>query len=293
MTSILETRAGDLKRRQGKVRDLYDLDDRMVMVATDRISAFDRVFPNGVPDKGKVLTAISLFWFNSLDAPHHVLSTDLEEMGPDFASQPEVFEGRSLLCRKVQVVPIECIVRGYLAGSGWKEYRQHQTVCGQKLPDGLIECDKLPEPIFTPSTKADDGHDENISVERMRELVGDAVTDELIRRSLSLYQKASKHAASKGIILADTKLEFGTTDDGGLILIDEVFTPDSSRFWPADQYKPGKNPPSFDKQPVRDWLESINYDKQSTPPEMPPNIIEETRSRYIEAYERLSGNKFE
>lgn len=293
MTAVLETSLTTLKRRHGKVRDLYDVDDKMIMVATDRISAFDQVFPNGVPDKGRVLTGISLFWFNHLNFPNHVISTQLSDMPDEIAQDPQTFAGRTILCRKVKVVPIECVIRGYLAGSGWKEYQKQGTVCGQTLPSGLVESDNLPEPIFTPATKAETGHDENISVEQMAEIVGQELTDRLKEISLDLYRRAAEYASSRGIILADTKLEFGQTPDGELILIDEIFTPDSSRFWPVDEYRPGGSPKSFDKQPVRDWLESIHFDKNSTPPEMPPEIIEQTRSRYVEAFEKLTGEPFD
>lgn len=293
MTAILETKLSSLTRRHGKVRDLYDLDDQMVMVATDRISAFDCVFPNGVPDKGKVLTGISLFWFDYLGFPHHVLSTNLADMPAEIAVDPATFAGRTILCRKAKVVPIECVVRGYLAGSGWKEYSKQGTVCGQQLPPGLVESDQLPEPIFTPATKAETGHDENISIAQMADIVGKDLTDKLQQISLDLYAKAARFAREKGIILADTKLEFGQVGDGEIILIDEVFTPDSSRFWPLDQYQPGGAQPSFDKQPVRDWLEEIQFDKQSQPPAMPEEIIQQTRSRYIAAYEQLTGRSFD
>lgn len=292
MTVVLQTNVDGFPRRQGKVRDCYDLGDRMVLVATDRISAFDWVLPNGVPDKGRVLTGISTFWFKYLEVPNHLLSTQLGEMGPEFASREEVFAGRSMLVRKTKVVPFECVVRGYLSGSGWKEYQKSGTVCGARLPSGLRESDKLPEPIFTPATKADSGHDENISVERLVASVGAKLAAELSRCSVSIYQRAAKYAAERGIILADTKFEFGHTSDGKLLLIDEVLTPDSSRFWPADEYRPGGPQPSFDKQFVRDWLESIGFDKNSPPPPMPEEITRKTRSKYIEAYERLTGASF-
>lgn len=292
MTVVLQTNVDGFPRRQGKVRDCYDLGDRMVLVATDRISAFDWVLPNGVPEKGRVLTGISTFWFKYLEVPNHLLSTQLGEMGPEFASREEVFAGRSMLVRKTKVVPFECVVRGYLSGSGWKEYQKSGTVCGARLPSGLRESDKLPEPIFTPATKADSGHDENISVERLVASVGAKLAAELSRCSVSIYQRAAKYAAERGIILADTKFEFGHTSDGKLLLIDEVLTPDSSRFWPADEYRPGGPQPSFDKQFVRDWLESIGFDKNSPPPPMPEEITRKTRSKYIEAYERLTGASF-
>lgn len=292
MQAVTETKAGNLPKTQGKVRDVYDLGDRLVLVATDRISAFDWVLPTGIPDKGRILTGISLFWFELLGEPNHLLSTDLQEMGPEFASQPEIFAGRSILVRKTQVVPIECVARGYLSGSGWKEYRAQGTVCGQALPPGLVESAKLPHPIFTPATKATSGHDENISVERMAELVGPELTAELSRRTLDIYGRASSYASKRGIIIADTKFEFGHTNSGELILIDEVLTPDSSRFWPRTTYKAGGAQLSYDKQYVRDWLESVGFDKESTPPAMPKEVVEYTRQKYVEAYEHLTERTF-
>ena len=290
--AVLGTTAGSVPCRKGKVRDVYDLGDRLVLVATDRISAFDYILPNGIPDKGKILTQLSLFWFSFLGEENHLISTDLKDMGSEFAADAETFAGRSILCKKTSVIPIECVVRGYISGSGWKEYRKKQTICDQQLPGGMVESDKLAEPIFTPATKEESGHDENISVERMATIVGQQMTDELKRRSISIYQRGRDYAATKGIILADTKFEFGKLPDGKIILIDEVLTPDSSRFWPANQYKPGGGQPSYDKQFVRDWLESVGYDKESTPPPMPNEIIEKTRAKYVEAYERLSGKTF-
>jgi phosphoribosylaminoimidazole-succinocarboxamide synthase len=289
--AILETNA-PLPRRRGKVRDVYDLDDRLVLVATDRISAFDWVLPSGVPDKGRVLTRLSLWWFDRLATPNHVLSADLAEIGPPFSAEPELYSGRSVLCRKLEIVPFECVVRGYLAGSGWKEYRASGAVCGHRLPPGLLESDRLPEPIFTPATKATEGHDENITVAEMARRAGSALTARLERLSIDLYTRGAAIAAERGIILADTKFEFGLTPEGELLLADEALTPDSSRYWPADRYRPGGSPPSFDKQFVRDWLESIGFDKKSTPPEMPAEIIEKSRARYVEAFERLTGTSF-
>jgi phosphoribosylaminoimidazole-succinocarboxamide synthase len=292
MDAILETKAGSIPKTQGKVRDVYDLGDRLVLVATDRISAFDWVLPTGIPDKGRILTGISLFWFQLLEEPNHILSTDLAAMGPDFASQPEVFAGRSILVKKTKVVPIECVARGYLSGSGWKEYRAQGTVCGQPLPGGLVESAKLPQPIFTPATKATSGHDENISVERMAEIVGAELTQELSRRTIDIYTRASEYAARRGIIIADTKFEFGHTQAGDLILIDEVLTPDSSRFWPRTSYKAGGAQLSYDKQYVRDWLESVGFDKESTPPEMPKEVVQYTRQKYVDAFEQLTERTF-
>jgi phosphoribosylaminoimidazole-succinocarboxamide synthase len=274
------------------VRDVYDLGDRLVIVATDRISAFDWVLPTGIPDKGRILSQMTLFWLDFLKVPNHLLSTDVAVMGQAFAAQAKVLQGRSMLVRKAAVVPFECVVRGYLAGSGWKEYRRQSTVCGIRLPAGLQECQQLPAPIFTPSTKAATGHDENISFDQMAASTGPKLATELRERSLDVYRRASAYAESRGIILADTKFEWGRLPDGSLILIDEALTPDSSRFWPKDSYQPGKNPPSYDKQFVRDWLEGSGWDKNSPPPQLPAGVVEKTRAKYIEAYERLTGKKF-
>jgi phosphoribosylaminoimidazole-succinocarboxamide synthase len=278
--------------RRGKVRDVYDLGDRLLFIATDRISAFDWVLPSGIPDKGRVLTALSEFWFAFLGEPHHLLSTDLAALGLPPEMDLAALTGRAQIVRKTEVVPIECVARGYLVGSGWKEYRTSGTVCGIPLPKGLVEADRLPEPIFTPATKAESGHDENISFEAMVAAVGRELADELKRRTLAIYARAAEYAQSKGIILADTKFEFGRLPTGEILLIDEVLTPDSSRFWPADQYAPGRSPPSFDKQFVRDWLETTTWDKNSPPPELPQEIVTRTRAKYIEAYERLAERPF-
>ena len=287
---VLETSLPGLSPRHGKVRDIYDLGENLMLVSTDRISAFDWVLPSGIPDKGRLLTQIAAFWFDYLGEPNHLISTDVTKMPLPEGAELEKFEGRSTLCRKAKVVPIECIVRGYIVGSGWKEYQKQGTVCGIKLPEGLSLCDKLEEPIFTPSTKAEHGmHDENISFEKMVEAVGVDVAEELKERSLAIFKKGAEYAATKGIIIADTKFEWGRTEDGELILIDEVLTPDSSRFWPADSYEPGKNQPSFDKQFVRDWLESTDWDKESEPPALPEDIITKTREKYVEAFQRLTG----
>jgi phosphoribosylaminoimidazole-succinocarboxamide synthase len=277
--------------RRGKVRDIYDLGDRLLMVSTDRISAFDWVLPTPIPDKGRVLTQISAFWFDFLNTENHLLSLDLGEVVlPDESVRP-CLEGRSMIVRKCQVVPIECVVRGYLDGSGWKEYQQNGQVCGIPLPAGLQQCSQLQEPIFTPATKEETGHDINISFERMAEIVGSELAEQLQGRSIEIYQRGAQYARSKGIMIADTKFEWGLVD-GQLILIDEVLTPDSSRFWPADQYQPGHGQPSFDKQFVRDYLTSTGWDKNSPPPELPPEIVEKTREKYIEAYEQLTGQAF-
>jgi phosphoribosylaminoimidazole-succinocarboxamide synthase len=276
--------------RRGKVRDVYDLGDRLVIVATDRISAFDWVLPTGIPDKGRVLTGLTLFWLRHLQVPNHFLSTDPSAMGPAFAAHAAELHGRTMLVRKTAVVPIECVVRGYLVGSGWKEYRKSGTVCGIPLPAGLREADQLPEPIFTPSTKEESGHDINISFDEMVKTTGRDTAEELRRRSIDVYRRAADYARARGIIIADTKFEWGRLPGGELILIDEVLTPDSSRFWPADQYRPGANPPSFDKQFVRDWLETTGWDKNSTPPELPAEVVARTRAKYLEAYQQLTGS---
>ncbi len=278
--------------RQGKVRDIYDFGDRLLFVASDRISAFDWILPNGIPDKGRVLTQVSRFWFDRLDVPNHVLSLEPGDLNLPAGTDVESLRGRSMVVRKTEVVPIECVVRGYLAGSGWKEYQQSRTVCGIGLPDGLIQADRLPEPIFTPATKADSGHDENISFEETCSRIGDELAGKLRDLSLSIYSSAADYARERGIILADTKFEFGLLDRE-VILIDEVLTPDSSRYWPADRYEPGHSPFSYDKQFVRDWLESTSWDKNSPPPQLPDEIIEKTREKYIEAYEVLTGQRFE
>lgn len=276
---------------EGKVRDLYDFGDRLLFVATDRISAFDWVLPTGIPDKGRVLTQLSDFWFRRLDVPNHLLSLDPRTLPLPAGAALADLEGRSMVVRKAIIFPVECVVRGYLAGSGWKEYRQSQSVCGIKLPSGLVECSALPEPIFTPATKAATGHDENISFERMADAVGLERAKELRSLSLKIYRQASEIAQSRGILLADTKFEFGLCD-GQVLLADEVLTPDSSRFWPADQYQPGRSQPSYDKQFVRDWLEAAAWNKNSPPPALPDEIVQKTREKYVEAYERLTGTAF-
>jgi phosphoribosylaminoimidazole-succinocarboxamide synthase len=278
--------------RRGKVRDVYDLGDRLVIVATDRISAFDWVLPTGIPDKGRVLTALSLFWFGRLGVPHHVLGTDPAAMGPAFAERKAELAGRTCLVKKAAVIPIECVARGYLAGSGWKEYQQTGTVCGVPLPRGLRQSERLPEPIFTPATKEESGHDQNISFDRMAALTNPALAATLRERTLAVYRSAAAYAESRGILLADTKFEWGQLPGGDILLIDEVLTPDSSRFWPADSYRVGSNPPSFDKQFVRDWLETTGWDKNSPPPPLPTDVAEKTAAKYRDAYERLTGRPF-
>jgi len=262
------------------------------MCIRDRISAYDVVMPNGIPDKGRVLTQISAFWFRLLAGltPHHLLSTALKDLPEDCRS--DELDGRFMLCKRCEVVPVECVVRGYLAGSGWREYQDGQAVCGIELPAGLKQCDELPEPIFTPATKAETGHDENISFERACELVGEDVASEIRDRSIAVYQRGRAHAAERGIILADTKFEWGRDEDGRITLVDEVLTPDSSRFWPADGYKPGRSQPSFDKQFVRDYLDKIKFNRTPPGPVLPAEIVQKTRAKYIEAYTRLTGQEF-
>jgi len=292
MPAVTDTNLPGLKMiSRGKVRDIYDLGDRLLLIATDRISAFDVVLPQPVPDKGKVLHQVSLFWFDHFKdvVPNHIAAGRVDDFPPELRAHREVLAGRTALVRKAKMFPIECVARGYLAGSGWKEYRTSGTVCGVKLPAGLKESDKLPEPIFTPSTKAETGHDENIDFERAAGIVGREAATTLRDLTLSLYSKAADFARGKGIIIADTKFEFGVID-GRVALCDEVLTPDSSRFWPADQYKPGGPQPSFDKQFVRDWLESIHWNKQRPAPSLPAEVIEGTRARYVEALRILSGH---
>jgi phosphoribosylaminoimidazole-succinocarboxamide synthase len=276
--------------RRGKVRDVYDLGETLVIVATDRISAFDWVRPTGIPDKGRILTAMSVFWFDWLKVPHHLLGTDLARL--PLAFQREELVGRTMHVRKTEVLPIECVARGYLAGSGWKEYKASRTICGIPLVAGLREADRLPEPIFTPATKEEGGkHDENIGFERMAGLIGAATAAELRDRTLDVYRRAAGYAEEHGIILADTKLEWGRLPSGELILIDEVLTPDSSRFWPKHTYRPGAPPPSFDKQFLRDWLETTGWDKKSPPPALPSDVVEKTAAKYREALERLTNGE--
>jgi phosphoribosylaminoimidazole-succinocarboxamide synthase len=290
--TLLESHVPGIPCRRGKVRDVYDLGDRLVIVATDRISAFDWILPTGIPDKGRILTALSRFWFDFLKVPNHLLGDDPKSVGPAFAAQADVLAGRVMVARRARVVPIECVVRGFLAGSGWKEYQEGGAVCGVALPKGLKLAQELPEPIFTPATKEEHGHDINIPFERMVAITGKEIAEELRRRSIDVYRRAAEHARSRGILIADTKFEWGTLPGGSIILIDEVLTPDSSRFWPADRYKVGANPPSFDKQFVRDWLETTGWDKNSPPPALPDDIAQKTRAKYVEAYEQLTGKRF-
>jgi phosphoribosylaminoimidazole-succinocarboxamide synthase len=278
---------------QGKVRDIYEAGDELIMVASDRISAFDVVIPTPISDKGRVLTGLSLFWFDKTKdlVANHLLTADPGAFPEPFADEPEL-AGRAMLVKRAEVVPIECVARGYLSGSGWKEYRSTGAVCGVELPAGLTESDRLPEPIFTPATKAAEGHDENISIERAADLVGRGLAERLKELTLSIYELAAAYALERGIILADTKFEFGFSG-GELILIDEVLTPDSSRFWPADRYRAGGAQPSFDKQYVRDWLDDSGWDHEPPAPELPDDVVEQTRQRYVEAYERLTGERFD
>jgi len=278
-------------KRQGKVRDVYDLGDQLLMVSTDRISAFDWILPTGIPDKGRVLTALSRFWFERLEVPHHLLGTDLPTDWPLSTQQRAALNGRIMRTRKAQVVPFECVVRGYLEGSGWTEYQQSGSVCGIRLPNGLKQCDRLPEPIFTPATKAEQGHDENVTFDTMANAIGLETAQRLRDLTLLVFERGSRWAESRGIIIADTKLEWGWFD-GQIILIDEVLTPDSSRFWPRDRYAPGTSQPSFDKQFVREWLMNSTWDRNSPPPVLPDDVVTQTRARYIEAYERLTGQSF-
>ena len=292
--TVLETNIGKKAPSRGKVRDIYDLGDKLLIVATDRISAFDVVMANGIPYKGIILTKISRFWFDFLASvvEHHLISDDVASFPKPFRSHAAELAGRSMLVRKVEVLPVECVVRGYLAGSGWKEYQESGTVCGQRLPAGLKQCQKLPELIFTPATKAERGtHDENISFERCAEIIGRDAAQYVRDKSAEIFRKASQYAETRGIILADTKFEWGRVD-GRIILIDEVLTPDSSRFWPANTYRPGRDQESFDKQFVRNYLESINFNKSGPGVELPEEIRAKTSDKYIEAYERLTGKKF-
>ena len=283
---------------QGKVRDIYDAgEDHLLMVASDRISAFDVVLPNPIPDKGRVLTGLSLFWFDRTKdlVGNHLVSTEPNDFPGEFREHRDELAGRSMLVRKARMLPIECVARGYLSGSGWKEYLGTGAVCGIDLPAGLEESERLPEPIFTPATKAEIGeHDENIDFERMAEIVGDPDLAEALRRlSIDLYRRGAEHALERGIILADTKFEFGRRPDGTLVLGDEVMTPDSSRFWPADGYEPGRSQPSFDKQYVRDWAAASGWDKSPPAPPIPDEVVKGTRARYLDAYERIAGEPLE
>ena len=281
--------SGNLVSR-GKVRDIYAIDDALVLVATDRISAFDSVLSPGIPGRGEILTRLSTFWFEKFSdrVPNHLLATDLADFPAPFRDHTEL-AGRSVLVRRLDPVPVECVARGYLAGSGWKEYRADGTVCGIELPAGLTESARLPEPIFTPATKATDGHDENINFERMVPIVGEKMATRLRDLTLELYTAAADYASERGILIADTKFEFGFDGEGHIVWMDEALTPDSSRFWPADAYQPGRSQASFDKQYVRDWLEASGWDKEPPAPTLPPDVVEGTLARYREAYRLLTG----
>ena len=270
--------------RRGKVRDIYDLGQELLIVSTDRISAFDWVLPNGIPHKGKILTQLSAFWFRRLSriVENHLVSCALKDLPRALSTHKDMLDGRSMLVKKTKVIPIECVVRGYLAGSGWKEYQKSKSVCGVKLPEGLQQSSQLPEPIFTPATKEKAGHDINISESEMAGRIGSELTERLRAISLRIYAEAARYALERGIIIADTKFEFGTGEDENIIWIDEALTPDSSRFWPKDQYKAGRDPPSFDKQVVRNYLESTGWDKQSEPPSLPSEVVKVTSEKYLE-----------
>lgn len=281
--------------RRGKVRDVYDLGDQLLMVASDRISAFDVVMSEPIPDKGALLTQIAAYWFEQLThiVPNHVLSMDVNTLDKCTDEEKHMLRGRSMVVRKTSPLPVECVVRGYLSGSGWKEYKASQTVCGIALPAGYVESSKLAEPIFTPATKAEEGHDENISFDVAAEILGYDVAVAVRDYSIALYNAASELVASKGLILADTKFEFGITDSGEIILIDEALTPDSSRYWLAESYAPGTSQMNFDKQMLRDWLESTPWDKTPPPPTLPDEVIQGTRAKYIEAFERITGQRWQ
>ena len=292
---LLETNLENLTlHRRGKVRDVYEAGEDLLIVATDRISAFDYVLGSGIPDKGKVLTQLSAFWFERMGdlVPHHLISSEIERFPEAARPHAAQLRGRTMLVRRTEPIPIECVARGYLSGSGWKEYQQTGEVCGVRLPAGLRESERLPEPIFTPATKADTGHDVNVSEQEAGRIVGPDLIARLKRLTLGIYARGVAHAESKGIIIADTKFEFGLAD-GEIILIDEVLTPDSSRFWPEDQYEPGRGQPSFDKQYVRDYLEQIRWNKQPPVPSLPEEVIQRTRAKYVEAFRLLSGRELQ
>ncbi|MFA6350374.1 MAG: phosphoribosylaminoimidazolesuccinocarboxamide synthase [Candidatus Omnitrophota bacterium] len=290
---LLTTQLKDLKLfRRGKVRDVYELGNRLLVVSTDRISCFDVVLSDGIPYKGKVLTALSVFWFELLNdiLPNHFITSQVKDYPKELQSYSDILSGRSMLVKKTRALPVECVVRGYLSGSGWKEYKKSRSICGIKLPDGLKESDKLPEPIFTPTTKADVGHDESVPQAYVENKLGKETAGKLKDYSIAVYKKASDYALTRGIIIADTKFEFGIFEDQ-IIIIDEVLTPDSSRFWPKDQYKPGSGQPSFDKQFVRDYLEACGWDKTPPAPRLPNDVIEKTTSKYLESYRMLTGKE--
>ncbi len=296
MSTVLETNITEVPLiGRGKVRDLYDLGEHLLIVTTDRISAFDVILPSGIRDKGKVLTKVSAFWFSMMSdiVPNHLVSTDVNDLPENLSAHRDELRDRIMIVRKARPLPIECIVRGYLAGSGWKDYQKNGAVCGIELPEGMQESEKFPEPLFTPSTKAEEGHDENISFAEAERLCGPEVAGRVRDLSIAIYSKARDYAAGRGIIIADTKFEFGALADGSIIWIDECLTPDSSRFWPADEYSPGRGQKSFDKQFVRDYLETLDWDKTPPGPVLPDEIVEKTRARYVEVVERLTGAPFE
>jgi len=290
---VLQTEIPGFTVRRGKVRDVYDLGNELLLVASDRISAFDVVMPNGIPWKGEVLTRISCFWFERMKGVRHHLIELIERKAPGgMEAHLEQLRGRAVRVKKTKVVPIECVVRGYITGSGWKEYQKSGSVCGIQLPAGLRQCDRLPEPVFTPATKEEEGHDENISYEQACRIVGEATARQLRDRSIAIYNEAADYARQRGMIIADTKFEWGLVGDE-LILIDEVLTPDSSRFWPVDEYEPGRDQPSFDKQYVRNYLETLDWNKTPPGPTLPEDVVAGTSQRYIEAYEKITGRKLE
>ncbi len=280
--------------KKGKVRDIFEINDKLLLTVTDRISAFDYVLHEPIPYKGICLTQLSAFWFKYFEnlVPSHMISADVSNFPEELKKYKGALKGRSMLVKKAEVFPIECIVRGYISGSAWKSYKKDGTVCGIKLPEGMKESQKFDSPLFTPSTKAEEGHDINISYEKMKEIIGDEDAEKLKNLSLTMYNKGAEYALKKGIIIADTKFEFGKIGDQ-IIVVDEVLTPDSSRFWPADEYEPGKSQPSFDKQYVRDYLSSTGWDKNSNPPHLPDEVVKGTEKRYKEAYEKITGKKFD
>lgn len=293
-TAIVKTNLKNLKKlNTGKVRDMYDLGEHLLIVTTDRISAFDVIMPNGVPDKGRVLTKMSIFWFEMMKSicENHLISTDVKDVKNLTSEETEMLRDRIMIVKKAKVFPVECVVRGYIVGSGWKDYQKTGAICGHDLPNGLRLCDKLPKTIFTPSTKEEVGHDQNISISQAGDIIGKDNIKQLESLTISIYEKAANYAKTKGIIIADTKFEFGVYKDK-IIIVDEVLSPDSSRFWPADAYKAGENQNSFDKQYLRDYLESIPWNKTPPAPELPETVVMNTRAKYVQAYELLTGKKF-